>query len=81
MSAWSHNEYLDSEYGPQYRDEGPFQSVKDQIERLNLYDDDGESEPGDDEVRVMEEIESLCMKCGENVRCCACCSLPAKDTE
>ncbi|MCJ1266105.1 nucleolar zinc-finger protein [Lobaria immixta] len=66
MSAWSHNEYLDSEYGPQYRDKGPFPSVSDQIDRLNLNSDDAGSDPGDDDVRVVEEIESLCMNCEEN---------------
>lgn len=68
MSAWSHNEYLDSEYGPQYRDKGPFPSVSDQIDRLNLNSDDACSDSGDDDVRVVEEIESLCMNCEENVR-------------
>lgn len=72
MSAWSHNEYLDSEYGSQYWDKGPFPSVSDQIVRLNLNGDDTNSDPGDDDVRVVEEIESLCMKCGETVCLCPC---------
>lgn len=71
MSAWSHNEYLDSEYGSQYRDKGPFPSISDQIEKLNLNIDDNESDPGDDDIKIVEEIESLCMKCGENVRPCS----------
>ncbi|MCJ1462873.1 nucleolar zinc-finger protein [Pseudocyphellaria aurata] len=65
MSAWSHNEYYDSEYGPRYRDKGAFPSVSDQIDRLNLNGDDTTSDSEDDGIKVVEEIESLCMKCGE----------------
>lgn len=81
MSAWSHNEYLDSEYGSQYRDKGPFPSVSDQIDRLNLNSDDANSDLGDDDVRVVEEIESLCMNCEENVRSSSCCSLRVRNSK
>lgn len=83
MSAWSHNEYLNSEYSSQYReiDKGPFPSVTDQIEKLNLAIDDEESDPGDDDIKIVEEIESLCMKCGQNVRPGSCYSLTPKNTE
>lgn len=70
--GYSHEEYLYSEHGPNYREPKPFQSVGDQIARLNLkggeessHDDEDD---GEDELKLVEEIESLCMKCGENVR-------------
>lgn len=81
MSARSRNELYDAEYGPQYRDKGPFPSVDDQIEKLNLGSDDATSESGDDDIKVVEEIESMCMKCEQNVCLSSCGSLPASDIE
>ena len=73
--GYSHEEYLYSEHGPNYREPKPFQSVGDQIARLNLkggeessHDDGVDEDDGENELKLVEEIESLCMKCGENVR-------------
>lgn len=81
MSARYHNEYFNSEYSLRYEDKGPFPAICDQINRLNLNGDDTNSDPEDDDLRIVEEIESLCMKCGEDVRLCSCYSLPAKNTD
>lgn len=65
----SHKEPRNSEYGPSCRREDIFASVGDQIEQLNK---NGKAEDvGDDyedeDQKLVEEIESLCMNCGENV--------------
>ncbi len=43
-----------------------FRTVGNQVEGLNI-SGDGEDN-GDDGPKVVDEIESLCMNCGENVR-------------
>lgn len=66
----SQNELLKSEYGGNSRAQDVFQSVGQQIDQLTLKNEDGTAggEKGNDEPRVVDEIESLCMNCGSDVR-------------
>lgn len=66
----SQNELLKSEDGGNSRAQDVFQSVGQQIDQLTLKNEDGTAggEKGNDEPRVVDEIESLCMNCGSDVR-------------
>lgn len=65
----SQNEPLKSEDGGNSRAQDVFQSVGEQIDQLTLKNEDGsaEGEKGNDEPKVVDEIESLCMNCGRDV--------------
>ena len=61
------NEYLSSQRAQS--DEGDlFAAIGKQVLGLQLGDDE-ETLPEDERVRLIEEIESLCMNCEQNVRC------------
>lgn len=66
----SQNEPLKSEDGGNSRAKDVFQSVGEQIDQLTLQNEDGSSGggKGNDEPKVVDEIESLCMNCGRDVR-------------
>ncbi len=68
----SHKEHLKSEDGGNSRAKDVFQSVGDQIDLLNLTGEDGSAggENGNEESKVVDEIESLCMNCEKNVCLC-----------
>lgn len=60
------NEYLNSQRAQ--TDEGDlFAAIGKQVRGLELRDDK-EDAPEDERVKLVEEIESLCMNCEENVR-------------
>ena len=65
----SPNEPLKSEDGGNSRAQDVFQSVGEQIDQLTLKNEDSsaEGEKGNDEPKVVDEIESLCMSCGRDV--------------
>lgn len=66
----SQNEPLKSAGGGNSRAKDVFQSVGEQIDQLTLQNEDGsvEGRNGNDEPKVVDEIESLCMNCGRDVR-------------
>lgn len=66
----SQNKPLKSEDGGNSRAQDAFQSVGEQIDQLTLENEDGSAgcEKGNDEPKVVDEIESLCMNCGRDVR-------------
>ena len=71
----SHKEHLHSKHGPSDGHEDIFQSIGDQFDSLkesgevNDTDNGCEDESGyeNDNEKLVDEIESLCMNCGENV--------------
>lgn len=66
----SQNKPLESEDGGNCRAKDVFQSVGEQIDQLTLQNEDGSAGggKGNDEPKVVDEIESLCMNCGRDVR-------------
>lgn len=66
----SQNEPLISADGGNSRTKDVFQSVGKQIDQLTLENEDGSAGGGEgnDEPKVVDEIESLCMNCGRDVR-------------
>lgn len=67
----SQNEPLKSADGGNSRAKDVFQSVGEQIDQLTLRkNEDGSvgGGNGNDEPKVVDEIESLCMNCGRDVR-------------
>ena len=67
MESRSHNEYSTSTRAQ--KDENDlFSAIGKQVLGMKL-DDEGPAE--DERVKVVEEIESLCMSCEENVSCSA----------
>lgn len=70
MENSSTNEYLDSARAKQDGND-LFAAIGKQV--LNLELKDGEESPEDDRVKVVEEIESLCMSCEQNVSCSVDC--------
>lgn len=65
----SQNGPLKSEDGGNSRAQDVFQSVGEQIDQLTLKNEDSsaEGEKGNDEPKVVDEIESLCMNCERDV--------------
>ena len=64
MADRSTNEYLNTERAKN-DDNDLFAAIGKQVLGLNLGDDEKPTE--DDRVKVVDEIESLCMNCHENV--------------
>ena len=76
MADHATNEYLNTERAR--NDENDlFAAIGKQVLGLNLGDDEQPAE--DDRVKVVDEIESLCMKCHENVNDSCC--LPASKAD
>ena len=65
MADRATNEYLSTERAKN-DDNDLFAAIGKQVLGLKLGDDDDEP-PEDDRVKVVDEIESLCMSCQENV--------------
>lgn len=66
MADRSTNEYLSSARA-QNDENDLFSAIGKQVLGLKLGEDD-EDVPADERVSVVDEIESLCMNCHENVR-------------
>jgi zinc finger protein len=45
-----------------------FESIGNKVQNLTSGEDGAATTDGDDDFRPVEEIESLCMNCGKNVR-------------
>lgn len=66
MTDRATNEYLNTERAKN-DDNDLFAAIGKQVLGLRLGDDEKPAE--DDRVKVVDEIESLCMNCHENVSC------------